>query len=482
MFRSLKHLFGIVRTPILAETRTQLRRNWATLSESLRTGRQMYGRQGNGCGATIGAMPRCDFACRGCYLGTEANRAPMQSVDEIKAQMRLLRPLLGNAGNLQLTDGEVTLRPEPELIELIRYARSLALIPMLMTHGDSYRRRPGLLERLMIDGGLSETGIHIDTTQRGRTGAAYRHATSEVDLNPLRDEFALMVRGARRTTGLPLRCATMMTVTRDNLAGVPDVVHWVVRNADAFHMVSFQPLAHVGRTQADLEGVSVAALWEKIAEGLDERVDQGVDPGGDRAGTDGGRLERGVKWLGHEACNRFVHGLVVTRSSLPPSFHPIREEGDPVDERVFNEFLARFGGVSFRQDSRAEMFARLLGLVVHQPMFAVTNALPYALHWLRRIEPDRPLRAARKMVSGATRVRTLAIVSHHFMNRAELESPLGRERLEHCVFHVPVAGKLVSMCEVNAAGIRDRYYDGIRGDPSHEATPVAAHPDAGRCS
>jgi uncharacterized radical SAM superfamily Fe-S cluster-containing enzyme len=75
----------------------------------------MFGRQGNGCGATIGAMPRCDFACRGCYLNAEANRIPAEPVEAIKAQMRLLRPVLGHAGNLQLTDGEVTLRPVEEV-------------------------------------------------------------------------------------------------------------------------------------------------------------------------------------------------------------------------------------------------------------------------------------------------------------------------------------------------------------------------------
>lgn len=318
---------------------------------------------------------------------------------------------------------------------------------MLMTHGDSYRRRPGLLERLMTDGGLIETGIHIDTTQRGRTGVAYRYATRETELNPLRDEFARMIRNARKTTGLPLRCAMMMTVTRDNLGGVPDVVRWIVRNADAFHMISFQPLAHVGRTQDDLEGVSVADLWEKIAEGLDEDRD---------------RLKRGVKWLGHEACNRFVHGLVATPADGSPSFHPLRQEGDPIDERVFADFLTRFGGASFRQDSRAEAWARLLGLVAHEPMFVAANALPYALHWLRRIDAGRPLRTARNIISGATRIHTLAIVSHHFMNQAELETPLGRERLAHCVFHVPIGDQLVSMCEVNATGIRDRYYGAIR--------------------
>ena len=138
----------------------------------MRVPQQMFGRQGNGCGATIGAMPRCDFACRGCYLNDEANRVPAEPVDAIKAQMRLLRPVLGHAGNIQITDGEVTLRPVEEVVELLRYARSLDLIPMLMTHGDSFRRRSGLLERLMVEGGLTEVSIHIDTTQRWAPGRA----------------------------------------------------------------------------------------------------------------------------------------------------------------------------------------------------------------------------------------------------------------------------------------------------------------------
>ena len=44
------------------------------------------------------------------------------------------------------------------------------------------------------------------------------------------------------------------------------------------------------------------------------------------------------------------------------------------------------------------------------------------------------------------------------MSREEIETPQGRERLAHCVFQVPVDGELVSMCEVNALGIREQYY------------------------
>ncbi|MHC4652648.1 MAG: radical SAM protein, partial [Planctomycetota bacterium] len=190
---------------------------WHRLAPEFRVDHQTVGRQEEGCGATIGVMPRCDFGCTGCYLGATANSAEALGLDEIKTQMRLLRQRLGPWGNLQLTDGEVLLRPVEDVVELLQYAREIRLIPMLMTHGDHFRRQPGLLERLMVEGGLVELCIHIDTTQRGRWGAAYNAARHESELMPLRDEFAGMVREARRRTGRPLRVASTVTVTSGNL-------------------------------------------------------------------------------------------------------------------------------------------------------------------------------------------------------------------------------------------------------------------------
>ena len=48
------------------------------------------------------------------------------------------------------------------------------------------------------------------------------------------------------------------------------------------------------------------------------------------------------------------------------------------------------------------------------------------------------------------------------MNSIEINTPLGQERIQHCAFVVPIDGELKSMCEVNAEGIRDRFYDKIR--------------------
>ena len=76
----------------------------------------MFGRQWEGCAATVGAMPKCDFSCTACYLGPEANKVPALSVEDIRAQLKLIRGWVGRWGNVQLTDGELTLRDESEVI------------------------------------------------------------------------------------------------------------------------------------------------------------------------------------------------------------------------------------------------------------------------------------------------------------------------------------------------------------------------------
>lgn len=443
--RSLLEAFWI---PVSPQTRHALARAWARVPDQWRTARQLLGRQYAGCGATIGAMPRCDFACRGCYLGEAANQVPAASLDEVKEQLGRIRAWLGEGGNVQLTDGELTLRPEGELIALIRHARTLGLVPMLMTHGDAFRRRSGLLERLMIEGGLTEVSIHIDTTQRGRRG--YREARREDELGPLRDEFATLIRRARRLTGRRLEVATTITVTRDNLEGVPAIVRWLMANADAFKMASFQPVAPVGRTEAGLVGVSAEELWTAIAEGL---------YGDARAVA---RLAAHEGWLGHPACSRFVQGLVVRQPGAPVSFHPLFHPDVPSDHAVVDAWLARFGGLTLRLDTPLRALARLAGVLAAAPRFLLGQIVPFLLRWPARLDPLHPWRLMARWLCGRARIDYLNIVSHHFMGRTELSTAVGQERLALCVFKAPVGDRLVSMCELNALGLRDRYYDELR--------------------
>ncbi len=411
--------------PVSPDTRRLLAEAWSRVPGPFRKPTQFLGRHYAGCGATIGAMPRCDFRCTGCYLGQDANRARARPLDEVKQQIRQIRRWLGPAGNLQLTDGELTLRDEADLVELIADARSIGLVPMLMTHGETFRRKPGLLERLMVRGGLSEVSFHVDTTMRGRRDG-YAAARSEAELDGLRAEFAEMIRAARRRTGQRLEAASTVTVTRANLSGVPGIVRWFLANADAFKMVSFQPLAQVGRTDPSQSGVAADELWGQIAEGA-----------GDPA------ILRAEGWLGHPACSRFVQG-VVPRSPRASRWIPLYRRDQADEMRFLNELLDRLGGVSFRLDSRPRAALRAGQVLARHPRFLLLRALPFAWRLLRRI--------------GTVRADYFCIVSHHFMSEAEAATPLGQERLGLCAFQVPVDGRLEPMCAVNALGLRERYY------------------------
>jgi hypothetical protein len=106
-------------------------------------------------------------------------------------------------------------------------------------------------------------------------------------------------------------------------------------------------------------------------------------------------------------------------------------------------------------------------------MFFAGILPPFALHWLRRVGDGGAWRGLWRLFSGASKTTSLVLVSHHFMSKDELESPLGQERLAHCVFRVPINGQMLSMCEVNALGIRERYYEALGPATTRAANDAA---------
>ena len=424
--KSLKRAVELFRDPATAEKRRLLAARWAELDPALRLSGQGLGQKATGCGATIGIQPRCDFACTGCYLGREANDVPAMSTAAVLRQLDELRRWLGPKSNVQVTDGEVTLRPVEELTEIFRYARSIGIIPMMMTHGDNLRRRPGLLEQLMTEGGLTEVSIHIDITQRGRDG--YKAPKSELEL-------------------MPLRAAMTLTVTQDNLPQIADVVRWLVRNRDAFSLVSFQPLAQVGRTRKSQRGVTATDLWTEVGRATAEF-------GLPLDGT-------GPMHLGHTECTRFVPLVALARPGEEPRlFQGIRDE--PEDVAVMEEFFAKgLGGVAFRDDDPLEKVARFLGMVRTAPGWMLGRARRW-IDGRARAEAGIPL--SRLLVDtfrGRLRLDGLTLTSHHFMSPQELQTPVGRDRLAACVFRLPYKGEMIPMCQMNADGVREQFYSEI---------------------
>jgi hypothetical protein len=455
---SLSKVTELFRDPATAEKRAILAQRWAGLDSALRLPGQGLGQKATGCGATIGIQPRCDFSCTGCYLGHEANDIPALPTAAILRQLDDLRRWLGPKSNVQITDGEVTLRPVEELTEILRYARSIGVIPMVMTHGDNFRRRPGLLERLMVEGELTEVSIHVDITQRGRDG--YRVPKSELELMSLRDEFADMVRTARRRTGRTLRAAMTLTVTRDNLPQIADVVRWLVRNRDAFGLVSFQPLAQVGRTRKNQQGVTADELWREVGRAT-------ADFGLELKGT-------GPMHFGHTECTRFVPLLAIERpGEAPRLFQAIREE--PEDVAIMSEFFARgLGGAAFRDDRPIEKIARFLGMVRTAPGFFLGRVRRWSNERARHEAGISLPRLILGSLRGRLRFDGITLTSHHFMSPEETRTPVGQERLAACVFRLPYKGEMVPMCRMNAEGVRERFYAEIvdGGAADHAARPL----------
>lgn len=456
----LRRIAELLREPVPREARTRLAAAWDRLDPRFRTANQMYGRHEEGCGATIGVMPRCDFACRGCYLGADANRTPALAVDAVKAQLDTLRAHLGPGGNVQLTDGEVSLRDPDEVVAILRHARAIGLIPMLMTHGDAFLRDPGLLARLMVEGGLEEVSFHIDTTQRGRRDRAYRYAEREDELMALRARFAGLVRHVRRETGCTLRVATTVTVTAGNLAEVGDVVAFAQANADVFRMVGLLPVADVGRTEVGIGRVSAEALWAEVQRGLD--IEE----------TNRGRLSANQWYMSHPACSRFVIGASVADGG-GHRFVPVSPESSATDRHLLDRVFANFAGVTFRADRPAEAAARLAGMFVHAPGFFLWTLPVAGWGWLRRVSPEAPLALAIRLVTGRARAHRFTVAAHHFMSAAEIETTEGRERIDHCAFRVAIGGEMRSMCEVNATDLRRRFYAGIAAERSNDLDTAA---------
>ena len=432
----------LLREPVPEEKKRLMRARWESLDPRWRTLGQGLGQQATGCGATIGVQPRCDFACTGCYLGAEANHVRPIGLEQTFRQLDQLRAWLGPKGNAQITDGEVTLLPAEDLVAILRYARRVGLIPMVMTHGDTFRRRSRLLERLMTEGGLTEVSIHIDTTQRGRLGC--QHPDGEEALKPLREECADMIRVARGRTRLPLRAATTLTITRENLDDVPHVVEWCLRNRDVFGMLSFQPVAQVGRTQQGLAGVTVSALWDRI-EGVLARY------GLTRRGP-------GALTFGHPDCTRLELLGVYERAGCSPRLFTILRDGYEKDAEMMRAFFQRgFGGLNFRDDTALERVCRAAGILLTDPPWVLGPLRRWILERLTGLGTNAP-RLAWDTVLGRVRIDSFAVVSHHFMSSAELSSDKGQERCAACLFRVPVGNEMVSMCRVNAGGVRDAVY------------------------
>ena len=411
---------------------------------------QWLGIMSAGCTATHGLHERCDFSCTACYLPANAKRTPPLRFEEVRRQLDRIREHTGPAGSVQLTSGEVTLLPVDQLARIVRYAREIDLDPMVMTHGQTFVRRPEYLHALMR-AGLEKVGVHVDVTQRGRPGQS-KDAT-ESELMQTRDRLASLIRQARRVTGRRLYAAHTVTVTRDNGADVASIVRWFVRNVDAFRLISFQPTADVGRTRVAAFD-SADSVWAGVSKGA------------------GIPLNRHTFVMGHPACS-YVCLFFVIRFGDEVRIMEVKREHKDVDARFFDSLLSgAFRGFHIDDADGAELVGRFLGLFVRSPKYlwqwpsyVVYRALDGNLSWLPRF-----MRTV--LTGGRWTIIPAAVVVHNFMSRAQLTMEQGEQRLASCAYRVPIADRMVSMCELNGTTLRERVNGALEGPFAR--LPIAA--------
>ncbi len=417
------------------EKKKLLAQRWDTLPESVKTKTQLIGKTAVACGATHHVMERCNFSCTCCYLGAEANKTEPLSFEAVAEQLDELRKHLGVGGKVQITAGEVTLLPLKKLGRIVVYAISLGLDPMVMSHGQRFLDEPDYLIALVRDYGLAKVSIHVDTTQRGRRG--HDSKMSEVDLHAVRDAFAVLIRRVRKETGRPFEAASTVTVTAGNVSEMNEVTDWFLRNCDAFRMLSFQPVADVGRTRKRQSEVQVdnSILWSQVEAAC------------------GRKMNDRPMHFGHQQCNITVPMVVANFSSRRIIFEGIRA-GDLFDEDMFAAAVSEIGPAVDWTASGFMNALSLFTLYLRKPKF-LWMTLRYSCY---RFWSDRfKLEELFKLILSERRlpkIKPFLVVIHNFMSPGDLNTDLGKERLDACVFKLPVDGKLVSMCEMNATGLR----------------------------
>ena len=409
------------------------RERWRGLSYRLKTPQQAMGRACVACGATHGVMERCNFACTSCYLSEIANATPPLPFTDVKRQLDSLRAFLGLGGKAQITSGEVTLLRKQDLGRIIAYAHKIGLDPMVMSNGERFLSEPGYLETLVRSYGLRKISIHIDTTQRGRGGL--RKKEREEELHPIRDRFATLIREVRAHSGKRLHAAHTVTVTNENFEQVPVIMHWVLDNVDAFRMISFQPTAEVGRTlNRRIEGLTMNAVWAKVCVGV------------------GRSLNRHALHFGHPECSIVSPVLVVSLDSHHEIIECVREN-NRWDLRMMRMILEKFGGFRLSESRSFRNLVGIVSMLLRNASF-LFELVFYGLYRVWGLHHWLSVAMAHVLRFRKVRVRPMVIVVHKFMSADELDTPLGRERLQACAFKVSVDGRMVSMCEVNATGLR----------------------------
>jgi len=381
-------------------------RTWGRLSPHLRTPEQWLGRRkAIGC-VSLEITQRCNLDCELCYLSEMSEATLDVPMAELKRRLEEIRFNYGPGTAVQISGGDPTLRPEEELIEIVRHAAALDLQPALLTNGIKATRP--LLEKLAA-AGLTDVAFHVDLTMKLRK-ADKSYYTSEEELNERRLEYIERVRG------LKLAVIFNTTLCSKNFHELPTLVKFFCAHADVVGMCSFQLQADTGR--GTLHGRPEEISPDNVVRLINENVKR--------------RINFNVFTIGHPQCNRVGYSFV-SNGHAYDLWH---------DPGIVNRLADKFEGVTIDRRNPAQAVSNVARHVLKHPALLWEAVKFLGVHFWR-MKWD--------LLRSGFRVYKLSFFVHNFMHAHALD----QERIDNCSFMVMTANGPMSMCLHNAN--RDDY-------------------------
>lgn len=369
---------------------------WEHIPKKFRFFNQTLGRtQAIGCVA-LEITQRCNLDCTLCYLSENSQSVPDLPMAELKRRVDVIRQEFCAGTNVQVTGGDPTMRPQEELLEVVRYIRARKMSPVLFTNGIKATRK---LLRKLKEAGLTEVAFHVDTTQE-RPGY-----TKEVELNQVREQYIERVRG------LDLAVYFNTTVHQGNFHEIPELVRFFVSYSDVVSIGSFQIQADIGR-----------GIWHQRAKLITlDTVHRQIEKG----------LGRQMTWdalkMGHPECHRQTYALVVGGKIVDCLDSP----------ELIRLWLKDFGDFPLYRSRQWRNAWRILSRVIRRQQWL----LPAGCFLIRKVKAH-----GRDWIRGGFRAHNIMFFIENFQDRNRLEP----ERLELCSFQVMTQNGPISMCLHNA--------------------------------
>ena len=352
-----------------------------------------------GC-VSLEVTQRCNLDCSLCYLSEHSESIADYPLAELLRRIDLIAVQYGPNTDIQISGGDPTLRPLPDLVAIVQYIRHLGMRCSLFTNGILATRS---MLSVLAQAGLSDVAFHVDLTQE-RTGYA-----SESDLNALRLEYL------ERARGLGLSVMFNTTIFHDNLRDVPMLARFFAQHSDLVRLVSFQMQAATGR---GVLGQRIDAITQQNVMKL---IEQGT----------GTSLNFDALIGGHPSCNRYATAVTLGRGKYQRN-HDLFRDGEKIAT-----IMRETSDITIGRTTPLVTTVQVIGAILSRPRTAGIG-LQVAASWFWRAAHDLP-----RALGG---IGKISYFIHNFMDASELD----QERIETCVFMAASAIGPVPMCEFNA--------------------------------